>query len=64
MLSKAISTERFWVRCTHCGAKTVIYDNNANCNGVFMKCNRGCKKEFEIIIEDGKQVFPAEKNPE
>ena len=46
---------RKWAKCPHCGAKTVIYDNTAECNGVFLICTRGCKREFELIIKDGKQ---------
>lgn len=48
--------ERFWLRCPHCGAKTLLYDNTAECSGVYAKCTRGCKREFEIIIINGKQV--------
>ncbi len=48
--------ERNWITCPLCGAKTVVADNTANCTGVFVKCTRGCKKVFEIIIKDGKQV--------
>lgn len=48
--------ERKWYRCPYCGAKTVIYDNTANCSGVFVKCTRSCKKEFELKIINGKQV--------
>lgn len=50
------STERKWILCPHCGARHSLYDNTANCNGVFLKCTRGCKLEFELIIEDGVQV--------
>lgn len=50
------SIERKWIVCTHCGAKHSLYDNTANCNGVFLKCSRGCKKEFELIIVDGVQT--------
>ena len=31
-------------------------DNTAQCRGVFIKCSRGCKEEFEIKIINGKQV--------
>ena len=48
--------ERKWLLCPHCRAKTIIYDNTANCSGVHIKCTRGCKREFEIKIENGKQV--------
>lgn len=47
---------RKWALCPYCGAKTIIYDNTANCSGIFLLCKRGCKKEFELIIIDGKQV--------
>jgi len=51
--------ERKWVICPHCGAKVTIYDNTANCSGVYLKCirNQSCKKEFELVIENGKQVI-------
>ena len=45
--------ERQWLRC---GAKTILYDNTANCSGVFIKCTRNCKREFEVKIVNGKQV--------
>lgn len=37
----------------------LIYENNANCHGVFAKCTRNpaCQKEFEIVIKDGKQIM-------
>lgn len=47
---------RIWVHCPHCGAKAVLHDNTANCSGVYIKCTRGCKKEFELKIINGKQV--------
>ena len=28
---------RIWVRCPHCGAKTILYDNTAECRGVYIK---------------------------
>ena len=49
-------TERKWIRCPYCNAKHSIFEDNANCNGVFLKCTRGCKKEFELFIKDGKQA--------
>ena len=48
--------ERTWMLCPHCGAKTVVADNAANCSGVFLKCTRGCKQVFELIIRNGKQI--------
>lgn len=48
--------QRTWVRCPRCGAKTILYDNTANCSGVYIKCTRGCKQEFELKIINGKQV--------
>jgi len=49
-------TERKWLRCPHCGAKTILYSNIAVCSGVYVKCTRGCKSIFEVKIENGKQV--------
>ncbi|MBP0975819.1 MAG: hypothetical protein J6S92_12545 [Oscillospiraceae bacterium] len=48
--------ERKWLRCPYCGAKTILYDNTAQCSGVFVKCTRGCKREFEVKIIEGNQV--------
>ena len=56
---KSVSIERKWIRCPHCGAKHSIFDNTAECHGVFLLCTRGCKKEFELIIKDGKQIKAA-----
>ena len=56
---KQLATERKWIRCPHCGAKHSIFDDTAECHGVFLLCTRGCKKEFELIIEDGKQIPAA-----
>lgn len=47
--------ERKWVLCPHCGAKVCLYDNTAQCSGVFMKCSRGCKREFELVVRNGIQ---------
>lgn len=49
-------TERKWLRCPNCGAKTILYANNAISSGVFIKCTRGCKTTFEVKIKNGKQV--------
>lgn len=51
--------KREWVRCPHCGAKVVVYDNTATCRGVYLKCTRACKKTFELVIENGKQIERA-----
>lgn len=48
--------ERIWARCPYCGAKTVIFDNTASCHGIFLKCTRGCGREFELTIKNGKQI--------
>lgn len=53
---KKIPTERKWIRCPRCGAKHSIYDNTAECEGVFLLCTRGCKQEFELIIKNGTQI--------
>lgn len=61
---KPPETRRDWIRCTYCGAKASagLYGNHAVCSGVYTKCTRGCGKEFEIIIKDGEQIFPARKS--
>lgn len=48
---------REWARCPYCGAKTIIYDNTASCSGVFGKCTRGCGREYELVIENGRQII-------
>lgn len=54
---KKLATERIWVVCPYCKAKNTIYDDTANCHGVFLKCTRGCKREFELVIKNGKQII-------
>lgn len=53
---------RVWVVCPHCGSKVCIHDNTAECSGVYIKCTRNpkCRKEFELVIHDGKQLFEGE----
>ena len=41
--------QRKWYRCPHCGKNTVLYDNTAHSNGVYVKCKE-CRREFEIRI--------------
>ena len=40
---------RKWYRCPYCKTKAMLYDNTAECHGVYFKC-KVCKKEFEIMI--------------
>ena len=56
-----VGSERKWIRCPHCNAKHSIYDDAAECHGVYLKCTRGCKREFELVIEHGEQVMPEKK---
>ena len=51
-----IATEQKWIRCPYCGAKHSIHDDTANCEGVYLKCTRGCKRIFELVIKDGEQI--------
>jgi len=51
------ATRREWVICPNCHAKQCVFENNAECHGVFVKCKL-CKREFEIVIEEGMQVLP------
>lgn len=53
------ATKRKWAKCPYCGAKTTIYDNAAECRGVWIKCTRGCKKEFELVVRNGEQITKA-----
>lgn len=52
-----LETSRKWVRCPYCKAKVLIYNDIAECSGVFPVCTRGCRKQFELIIRNGEQVF-------
>ena len=47
---------RYWAVCPVCGLKVTIFDNTAECHGVFLKCTRGCGIEFELVIKEGKQI--------
>jgi hypothetical protein len=51
--------EKKWALCPYCGCKVCLFDNTANCSGVFEKCTRNqhCKAEFELVIIDGEQQF-------
>ena len=53
-----LGTETKWILCPHCGAKHSLYSNVAECHDVFLKCTRGCKREFELVIKDGQQLHP------
>lgn len=53
---KKPAIERKWLLCPHCGMKVLLYDNTADCSGVFVKCTRGCRKTFEVVIRDGEQI--------
>ena len=55
VLPKA-ATKRKWAICPHCGAKAIIYDDAAECRGIWIKCTRGCKKEFELVVCNGEQI--------
>lgn len=46
-----------WAVCPFCRSKTVLFDDQAECSGVWMKCKRGCGMVFELVIHDGKQIF-------
>lgn len=47
---RMMPTERYWYLCPYCGQKLLIYDNTAQCNGVYLPCKR-CGKEIEIKIK-------------
>ncbi len=48
--------KKFKIKCPHCGhEQKVMYTPDAECRGVFIKCQaRHCKKEFEIKISRDK----------
>lgn len=48
---------RAWIKCQYCGMKYCLADNKAECRGIFVKCTRGCGREFQIIVKDGKQIM-------
>ncbi|MBO5568826.1 MAG: hypothetical protein J6A79_07860 [Clostridia bacterium] len=54
--------ERKWALCPYCKAKAIIYDNTADCRGVWLKCTRGCKREFELVVTDGVQIIKGPAN--
>lgn len=59
MSIKIPPTVRKWAKCPYCGAKLLIYDDTAECRGIFVKCTRGCGQEVEIVVHDGKQTKRA-----
>lgn len=56
MIFPKIPYQKQWVRCPCCGSrmKQNLFDNTANCSGIYTKCKK-CKREFEIKIKDGIQ---------
>lgn len=52
---KKPETERKWILCPHCRCKYGIMNDVADCHGVFLKCIRGCRREFELVIVNGEQ---------
>lgn len=55
-----VSTRKVWARCPHCGAKTVLHLDTAECSGVLVKCTRGCGQVFELVLRGGKQMGGGE----
>ena len=39
--------ERKWVKCPYCGAKVMLYDNTAQCSGVFRNAPEAAKKNLK-----------------
>ncbi len=44
-----LPVKKEWFKCPVCGKKLVLYDNAANCKGVFIYCKK-CRKDIEIKI--------------
>ena len=53
--------KRFWAVCPYCGKNVALFNNTANCSGVFPKCKQ-CGQEFELKIIMGVQDNPARKS--
>lgn len=58
MIVKKPILSKTWALCPYCGSKVALYDNTASCSGVWLKCTRNCKAEFELVIKDGQQILP------
>lgn len=58
---RTLAIEKKWAVCPECGAKCVIYDDTADCHGVFCKCTRGCGTVFELVVESGEQIKECSK---
>lgn len=50
-----IPRRKCWAICPRCGKSAVLYDDLAECGGVYLKC-KWCRREFELVIQDGKQI--------
>ncbi len=57
MALKKVTLKKDWVICPKCGAKCCIKNDISQCSGVYLKCTRGCKGVFELVIVDGHQVI-------
>ena len=53
-----LAPDRKWIFCPRCGSKHSQYGDVAECRGVFLKCDRGCRQIFELVIRDGQQLHP------
>lgn len=47
------------VKCPFCGyVMNIELKDAAQCNGVFIRCKgRHCKKMFELLVQNGKQLI-------
>ena len=45
-----IPTEKKWYLCSGCGQKLLIYNDTAECHGVYIRC-KYCHKTEEIKIQ-------------
>lgn len=46
---------RFWAVCPRCRKNALLFDDRAECRGVYLKC-KACGKEFELIVKNGRQI--------
>lgn len=53
-------TYYFKVLCPYCESRLPVRYNGATvCSGIFLKCkDKNCRREFELIINHGRQVIP------
>ena len=48
--------EKRWAVCPYCRKKNLLYHNTACAKGIWVRC-KSCRRDYELRIKDGAQLF-------